>query len=102
VYHNHSPTNGSYWISENSSFRSTGRGTSGATRFSIVVQTNAAFARSVLDAIRRLVKTGLHGVSIKAVASQSDEEKERNYKPIKHLFKVYQIILFTTNKKKKK
>jgi LacI family transcriptional regulator len=38
------------------------------------VQTNAAFARSVLDAIRRLVKTGLHGVSIHAVASQSDEE----------------------------
>jgi LacI family transcriptional regulator len=72
--HNHSPTNGSKWVSENSAFWSVARGSNGGTRCSIVVQTNAAFALWVLDAIRRFVKKGLHGVSIHVVASQSDEE----------------------------
>jgi LacI family transcriptional regulator len=74
IYHNHSRSNGSSSRSENSSSRSATRGTNGATRCTVVVQTNAAFTRSVLDAIRRFSKKGSHGVSIHAVGSQSDEE----------------------------
>ena len=49
-------------------------GTIGATRCNIVVQAGAVFTRSVLGAIHRLTKKGVTGVSIHAVASQSDEE----------------------------
>jgi len=92
IYHNHSRTNGSNWISENASFRSTPLGTNGTTRCSIVVQTNAAFARSVLDAIRRFVKKGLHGVSIHAVASQSDEETLELMGTLRHQSDVFALL----------
>jgi len=46
----------------------------GVTRCNIVVQAGAVFTRSVLDAVRRLTKKRVGGVSIDAVASQSDEE----------------------------
>jgi len=100
IYHNHSHTNGSNGISANSSFRSTARGTHRATRFSIVVQTNAAFARSVLDAIRRFVKTGLHGVSIHAVASQSDEETLELIGTLRHQSDVFALVSKNTERVK--
>jgi len=92
IYHNHSHTNGSNWLSENSSFPRIPRGTNGATRCSIVVQTNAPFARSVLDAIRRFVKKGLHGVSIHAVASQSDEETLELMGTLRHQSDVFALL----------
>src|ERR1700756_2580584 len=92
IYHNHSYTNGSNCLTEDSSFRSISRGTNGATRCSIVVQTNAPFARSVLDAIRRLVKKGLHGVSIHAVARQSDEETLELIGTLRHQSDVFALL----------
>jgi LacI family transcriptional regulator len=92
IYHNHSHTNGSNWISENASFRSTPLRTNGTTRCSIVVQTNAAFARSVLDAIRRFFKKGLHGVSIHAVASQSDEQTLELIGALRHQSDVFALL----------
>ena len=92
IYHNHSHTNGSKWISENASFRSTRLGTNGTTRCRIVVQTNAAFARSVLDAIRRFSKKGLHGVSIHAVASQSDEQTLELIGTLRHHSDVFALL----------
>ena len=92
IYHNHSRTNGSNWISENASFRSTPLGTNGTTRCSIVVQTNAAFARSVLDAIRHFSKKGLHGISIHAVASQSDEQTLELIGTLRHQSDVFALL----------
>ena len=92
IDHNHSEAKDSSWASENSSFRSTARGTNGATRCSIVVQTNAAFARSVLDAIRRFVNKSFHGVSIHAVASQSDEETLRLIGTLGHQSDVFALL----------
>jgi len=92
IYHNHSRINGSNWISENASFRSTPLGTNGTTRCSIVVQTNAAFARSVLDAIRRFSKKGLHGISIHAVASQSDEQTLELIGTLRHHSDVFALL----------
>ena len=74
---NHSRRNGSTWISEYPSFRSAAAArerTRRPTRCSIVVQTDASFAGSLFAVLRRLRKKGLHGISIDAVASQSDEE----------------------------
>ncbi len=67
MYHNHSRAND---LSE----RVATRGIVGVTRCSIVVQAGAVFTRSVLDAVHRFVEKGFGGVSIHAVASQSDEE----------------------------
>jgi LacI family transcriptional regulator len=74
MYQNRLRTNGSNSISENSLPRAGTLGMNGTTRCSIVVQTNAAFARSVLHAVERFVLKGVHGVSIQAVASHSDQE----------------------------
>src|SRR5260370_3952286 len=67
MYHNHSRAND---LSE----RVSTRRSIGVTRCSIVVQAGAVFTRSVLDAVHRFVEKGFGGVSIHAVASQSDEE----------------------------
>jgi LacI family transcriptional regulator len=56
------------------------------------VQTNAAFARSVLNAIRRFVKTGLHGVSVQAVASHSDEETLELIGTLRHQSDVFALL----------
>jgi ABC-type sugar transport system substrate-binding protein len=92
THHNHSHANGSNWTFENPSFRSTARGTSGATCCSIVVQTNAVFARSVLDAVRRFCKKGLHGISIHAVASESDEETFELIGTLRHQSDVFALL----------
>jgi LacI family transcriptional regulator len=101
IYQNQSRTNGSKWISENSSFRSAAQETNGSTtRCSIVVQTNAAFARSVLAALRRFVKKGLHGLSIHAVASQSDEETLELIGTLRHQSDVFALLAKNTEQVK--
>jgi LacI family transcriptional regulator len=74
MHQNNSVMNGFIAKRENSSVRATARGIVGATRCNIVVHAGAVFTRSVLDAIHRLTKKAAGGVSIHAVASQSDEE----------------------------
>jgi len=74
MYHNKSKKNGLCAMSERSSGRRSARPIAGVTRCSIVVQAGAVFTRSVLDTVRRLTQEGIRGVSIHAVASQSDEE----------------------------
>src|SRR6266550_7459744 len=91
MYHNSSNTNGSNFTSKNASFRTVARGTDGTTRCNIVVQTNAAFARSVLNAVRR-IKKGIHGVSIQAVASQSDEETLELIGTLRHQSDVFALL----------
>jgi LacI family transcriptional regulator len=91
MYQNNSNTNGSNFTSKNASFRTVARGTDGTTRCNIVVQTNAAFARSVLNAVRR-IKKGIHGVSIQAVASQSDEETLELIGTLRHQSDVFALL----------
>ena len=74
MYQNNSNTNGLIAKPETSAVRATARGIVGVTRCSIVVQAGATFTRSMLDAVHRFVQKGVRGVSIHAVASQSDEE----------------------------
>ena len=74
MYHNKSNKNGLCAMSERSSGRRSARPIAGVTRCCIVVQAGAVFTRSVLDTVRRLTQEGIRGVSIHAVASQSDEE----------------------------
>jgi LacI family transcriptional regulator len=74
MYHNNSDANGSNRTSEDPFFRTPARGAGGTTRCSIVVQANAGFARPILNAVRHVVRKGLHGISMNAVASQSGEE----------------------------
>lgn len=90
IYQNQSHTNGVKWA--DSSFRRVTRGNHGATRCSIVVQTNAAFARRVLEAVRRFIKKGLHGVSIQVVASQSDEETHELIRTLRHQSDVFALL----------
>ena len=100
IDHNHSNAKDSSWTSDNSSFRSAARGTNGATRCSIVVQTNAAFARSALDAIRRFVKKGFRAVSIHAVASESDEETLGLIGTLGHQSDVFALLAKNTERVK--
>ena len=74
IYHNNSRTNALSAMPEYRSMRVATSGPIGATRCNIVVHAGAVFTRSVLDAIHRLTKKVVGGVSIHAVASQSDEE----------------------------
>jgi LacI family transcriptional regulator len=74
MYHYHSRANDLSAMPEYPSIRVATRGIVGATRFNIVVQAGAVFTRSVLDAVHRLTNKGVGGVSINAVASESDEE----------------------------
>src|ERR1700757_3726084 len=74
MHQNSSAMNGFIAKHENSSVHASARGIVGATRCNIVVHAGAVFTASVLDAIHRLTKRAVGGVSIHAVASQSDEE----------------------------
>lgn len=74
MYLNHSNSNGSTTAPENSTARTNATGILGATRCSIVVQAGAAFTRSLLGALQRLVQKGVGSISIDAVASRSDDE----------------------------
>jgi LacI family transcriptional regulator len=64
----------------------------GATRCSVVVQTNAAFTRSVLHAVERFVPKGGHSVSIQAVASDSDEETLELMGILRHQSDVFGLL----------
>jgi hypothetical protein len=67
MYRNHSRTN-------HLSARVATKGIIGVTRCSIGIHSGAVFTRSLLDVVHRSVKKGFGGVSIYAVARQSDEE----------------------------
>jgi LacI family transcriptional regulator len=90
--HNKSNTNGSNWTLENRLSRSTTGGINGTTYCVIVLQTNPAFTRSVLNAIRRVTRKGLHGVSIHAVASHSDEETLELIRKFRHQSDVFALL----------
>jgi LacI family transcriptional regulator len=100
MYHKNSNTNGSNRTSENSFFRAAARGTGATTRCSIVVQANAAFAHPVLNAVRRVVKRGLHGLSINAVASHSDEETLELIGKLRHQSDVFALFARDTERVK--
>jgi LacI family transcriptional regulator len=99
---NQSRRNGSTWISEYPSFRSTAarERTHRPTRCSIVVQTDASFAGWVFAALRRLHKKGFHGISIDAVASQSDEETLKLIRMLRHQTDVFALLSQNTERVK--
>jgi LacI family transcriptional regulator len=99
---NHSRRNGSTWVTQYPSFRSTAarEKTDGPTRCSIVVQTDASFAGPVFAVLRRLRKKGHHGISIDAVASQSDEETLKLIRILRHQTDVFALLSQNTERVK--
>jgi LacI family transcriptional regulator len=100
MHHNNSIAHGSNRTSEDPFFRTPARGTGGTTRCSIVVQANAGFARPILNAVRHVVRKGLHGISINAVASQSDEETLELIGKLRHQSDVLALLVENTERVK--
>jgi LacI family transcriptional regulator len=99
MYHNNSNTNGSTRTPKNPFFRIATQRTGATTRCSIVVQADT-FAPPVLNAIRRVVKRGLHGLSINAVASHSDEETLELIGKLRHQSDVLALLSRNTEQVK--
>jgi LacI family transcriptional regulator len=97
---NHSQRNGSNWISEYPSFRSTARQrkADGPTRCSIVVQIDASFAGSVFAVLQHFPKRGHHGISVAAVGSQSDEETLKLIRTLRHESDVFVLLSQNTER----
>lgn len=74
MFHNSSNRNGVNVLSKRFFRRDTATALTGVAQCSIVVQSDAAWTRSVLGAVERSIQKGVGNISIRAVASRSDQK----------------------------